>query len=84
MQEFLLRMLTAALRRHARDRALHDLEQSLLHAFARDVAGDRGIVGFAGDLIDLVDVDDAVLRALDVVVGGLQQLQNDVLDSSPT
>jgi hypothetical protein len=65
-------MLAAALRRHARDRAHHDLEQSLLHALARHVAGDRGIVGFAGDLIDLVDVDNAVLRALDVVVGGLQ------------
>ena len=80
LQEFLLRMLAAALWRHARDRALHDLEQRLLHALARDVAGDRGIVGFAGDLVDLVDIDDAALRALDVVVGGLQQLENDVLD----
>ena len=34
----------------------------------------------ARNLVDLVDVDDAALRALDIVVGGLQQLQNDVLD----
>ena len=40
----------------------------------------EGIVGFAGNLVDLVDIDDAALRALDVVVGGLQQLEDDVLD----
>ena len=69
LQEFLLRMLAATLRRHIRDRALHDLEQCLLHTLARDVAGDREIVGFAGNLVDLVDIDDTALRALDVVVG---------------
>src|ERR1700674_5267928 len=72
LHEFLLRMLAAALRRHTRHRAFHDLEQRLLHALARYVAGDRGIVGFAGYLVDLVDIDDAALRALDVVLGGLQ------------
>ena len=80
LQELLLRMLAAALRRHAGDRALHDLQQRLLHALARNVAGDRGIVGLAADLVDLVDVDDAALGALDVVVGRLQELQDDVLD----
>ena len=73
-------MLAAALRRHGGDGAFHDLQQRLLHAFARHVAGDRRIVGLAGDLVDLVDVDDAALRPLDIVVGGLQQLEDDVLD----
>ena len=73
-------MLAAALRRHGGDRAFHDLEQRLLHALARHVAGDRRVVGLAADLVDLVDIDDAALRPLDVVVGGLQQLQDDVLD----
>src|SRR6516162_3210493 len=80
LQEFLLRMLASALRRHRRDGALHDLEQGLLNALARDVAGDRGVVGLAADLVDLVDIDDAALSALDVIVGGLQQLEDDVLD----
>ena len=62
------------------DRAFHDLQQRLLHALARHVARDRGVVGLAADLVDFVDVDDAALRALDVVVGGLQQLEDDVLD----
>src|SRR5262245_23924737 len=56
-----------------------DLQQRLLHALARHVAGDRGVVGLA-DLVDLVDVDDAALRALDIVIGRPQQLQDDVLD----
>src|SRR6266567_3725031 len=59
LQEFLLRMLASALRRHRCDGAFHDLEQGLLHALARDVAGDRRVVGFAADLVDLVDIDDA-------------------------
>jgi len=50
------------------------------HALARDVAGDRGVLGLAADLVDFVDVDDAALGALDVVVGGLEQAQDDVLD----
>ena len=62
------------------DRAFHDLEQRLLHALARNVAGDRGVVGLAADLVDLVDIDDAALRALDIIVGRLQQLEDDVLD----
>ena len=52
----------------------------LLDALARDVAGDRGIVRLAADLVDLVDIDDAALRPLDIIVGGLEQLQDDVLD----
>ena len=46
----------------------------------RDVAGDRGVVALAADLVDLVDVDDAALRLLLVVAGGLVELEDDVLD----
>jgi hypothetical protein len=80
LQEFLLRMLASALRRHRRHGAFHDLEQRLLHALARDVASDRRVVGLAADLVDLVDIDDAALGLFDIVVGGLQQLEDDVLD----
>jgi hypothetical protein len=57
-----------------------DLQECLLHALARHVARDRRVLGLARYLIDLVDVDDAALGALDVVVGGLQQSQDNVLD----
>ena len=79
-QELLVGMLAPALRRHRGGRPLEDLQQRLLHAFAGDVAGDRRVVGLARDLVDLVDVDDPRFGLLDVVVGGLDQLQEDVLD----
>ena len=40
LQEFLLWMLAATLRRHGSNRSFHDLEQGLLHAFARHVTCD--------------------------------------------
>src|SRR6202167_4532558 len=51
----------AALGRPRGDGAFHDLQKRLLHALARHVARDRGVVGFAADLVDLVDIDDAAL-----------------------
>ena len=80
LDELLVRVLAAALGRHVGDRALQDLQQGLLHALARHVARDGGVLGLAGDLVDLVDVDDAALGPLDVVVRRLQEAQDDVLD----
>ncbi len=70
----------AALGRDVGDRALEDLEQGLLDALARNVTGDRGVVRLAGDLVDLVDVDDPALGPGDVEVGRLDEPQEDVLD----
>ena len=80
LDELLVRVLAAALRRDRGRRALQDLQQGLLDALAGDVAGDRRVFALAGDLVDLVDVDDPGLGLLDVVVGRLDQLQQDVLD----
>ena len=80
LEELLVGVLAAALRRHVGDRAFQDLEQRLLDAFARDVAGNRRVLVLAADLVDFVDVDDALLALLDVAAGRLQQLQDDVLD----
>ncbi len=55
------------------------LRRACCTPFAGDVAGDGGVVALAGDLVDLVDVDDAPLGALDVVVGGLDEVEEDVL-----
>ena len=73
-------MLASALRRNIGDGAFENLQQRLLHALTGDVARDGGVLVLAPDLVDLVDVDDAALRAGYVAVGGLQQLQNDVFD----
>ena len=66
--------------RNGRRGALQDLQQGLLHPFTGNVPGDGRVLALAGHLVDLVDVDDPCLGLLDVVVGGLDQLEEDVLD----
>ena len=73
-------MLATTLRRNRRHGAFHQLQQRLLHALTRYVAGDGWVFGFARDLVDLVDIDDAALRAFHVVFRCLQQLEDDVFD----
>ncbi len=73
-------MFPPTLGRYCRRGPLEDFQQRLLHALAGDIASDRWVLTLACDLVDLVDVDDAGLGPLDVVVGGLDQLQQDVLD----
>ena len=74
----LVGMLAAPLGGHVGHGALQHLQQGLLHALARYIAGDRGVLALAGDLVDLVDVDDAPLGLLHIHVGLLQQPQQDV------
>ena len=79
LDELLVGVLPAALGRHVGHRALHDLQQCLLHALTGNIPGDGGVLALAGDLVDLIHVDDAPLGPLHVEVGGLQQPQQDVL-----
>ena len=72
-------MLAAAGGRNACHRALKNLKQRLLNALARNVAGDGEVLGLAGDLVDLVHVDDAHLRAFNVTIGSIDELEQDVL-----
>jgi hypothetical protein len=71
---------SAPLRRHVGDGPLEHLQERLLHALARDVARDRDVLARLADLIDLVDVDDPLLGRRDVVVGGRDELEDQVLD----
>src|SRR5258708_34060939 len=80
LQKFLLGVLPAALGRHARHGPLDDLQQSLLHAFAGHISRDRWIIRLTRYFIDLIDIDDAALRFLDVVVGSLQEVQDNILN----
>src|SRR5579863_7036617 len=73
-------MLTSALRGNVGDGAFENLEQGLLDAFAGNVAGDGRVFVFAADLVHFIDVDDSGLGAAYVAVGGLQELEDNVLD----
>ena len=79
LDELLVRVLASALRGH-RGLGASRIFSSACCTLTGDVTGDRRVLALAGDLVDLVDVDDAGLGALDVVVGGLDQLQQNVLD----
>ena len=79
LDELLMGVLPAALRRHVGHGALQDLQQCLLHALAGHVPGDGGVLALAGDLVDLVHIDDAVLGQLHVEIRRLQKPQQDVL-----
>jgi hypothetical protein len=80
LQKLLLRVLATAFGWHIADSAFQDLQQRLLHTFTRDIAGDAGVVALAGNLVDLVDVDNAALGPLDVMIGVVEQADDDVLD----
>ena len=71
-------MLAPALGRHRGDGAFDQLQQRLLHAFAGNIPRNGRIVGFARNLIDLVDIHDAGLCLFDVVIAFLQQFLNNV------
>ena len=76
----ILRVFAPALGRYVHHRPFEYLQQRLLHALARDVARNRGVVALARDLVDLVDENDAPLGLRHVVVGDLQQPRKDALD----
>src|SRR3546814_11600501 len=73
-------MFAAALRCDIRNRSFDDFQQRLLNAFAGNITSDRGAVALARDLIDLVDIDDALLRFFAVAVCGLQSSGDGAFD----
>ena len=73
-------MLAAALGRHVGYGPLENLEQRLLDPLAGDVARDRRVLVLAPDLVDLVDVDDPHLAAVDIATGREQEAPEDALD----
>src|SRR5579875_171739 len=78
--KFLMGVLPSALWRNVSYSSFQDLEQRLLNAFAGNITRDRRVFVLAGDLIDFVDINDPLLRPLDVALSVLKELQDDVFD----
>ena len=76
-------MLPASLRRNVGRGAFNQLQQRLLDALSRYVTRDGRVRALPCDLVYLVDVDDAVLSLGNVVVGGLDEAEQDVLNVLP-
>ena len=47
---------------------LQEFQQTLLYTFTADIAGDGRIITLAGDLIDLVDINDTAFSGRNIVV----------------
>ena len=58
---------------NAGHRAFHQFQQCLLYAFAGHVAGDGGAIGFAGNFVDFVYIDNTALGFFHVKVAVVQQ-----------
>src|SRR5260370_25977785 len=77
---FLVRMFAPSLRRNVTATAFQNLEKRLLDAFSGDISSDADIIRLSPDFVDLVDVHDTNLGTFYVIIGILQQSQNDVFD----
>ena len=76
----LSRILAPALDRHGRNGAFNELEKSLLNTLARHVAGNGRVLALAGNLVNFVKIDDALLCTLNVAAGGLHKLSDNILN----
>ena len=76
-------MLSASLGRNAGNGSLHDLKESLLNALSGDIPCDGDILAFLGNLVNLVNVYNTVLRTLHVIFRRLYQLEKDVFNILP-
>ena len=80
---FLLRMLASTLRWNTAGRPLQDLEKGLLDPFSGNIPGDRGAVRLTADLVNLIDINNADLGLLHIVVRILKKPQHNVLHILP-
>ena len=69
-----MRMLSSALRRNTGNSSLQNLKKCLLYALAGHIAGNRYIFGLLGDLINLIDINNAVLCPAHIILSRLDQL----------
>jgi hypothetical protein len=60
--------------------AFENLQERLLDPLPGDVARNAHVLRLAADLVDFVDVNDAHLCALDIVIRILKEAQNDIFD----
>ena len=76
----LVGMLTSSLRRNVDHRTFEQFKQSLLYAFTADITRDGGVVSLTGNLVYLVDEDNALFCLGHIVIGHLKQTGEDTLD----
>ena len=76
----LFRMLTATLRRDRCNRTFQELQEALLHTFTAHVTRDGRVSGLTSNLVDFVDKDNAAFSFGHIVIGSLQQANDNAVD----
>ena len=66
--------------RHRGYGAFQYLKQGLLDPLAGYIPGYTGIVSLARDLVDLVNIDYALFRLFNVIIGCLDELEQYILN----
>ena len=69
----LVGMLTSTLWRNVNRGSFQQFQQSLLHAFATHVARNAWVIALSGNLVNLVNEDDAAFGCRHIIIGHLQQ-----------
>ena len=78
LNKILIRVLAPALRRYGCHRAFNQFQQSLLHALAGHIAGNRGIVALTGNLVDFININNPLLRLFHIEIAVTQELGNNL------
>ena len=71
-------VLASALRRYRSNRTLQNFQQRLLNALAGNIARDRRVLAFARNFVNLINLNDAALGALNIIICRLNKLQQNI------
>lgn len=78
LNKILVRVLTSTIGRDVGYRTFKNFQKRLLNAFAGHITRNRDIFTLPGDLIDLVDVNNAALCKFHIKIRRLNETQQDV------
>ena len=67
-------MLSSSLRRNACHSSLQNFQKCLLYTFTGNITGDGYILRLTCDLIDLIDINNSVLRTVSIIVSSLDKI----------
>ena len=80
LDQFLMWMLSSALRWNRRNCSFDDFQKCLLNTFSGNISCDGWIFWFSCDLINLINVNDSVFCTLDVSVCCLNHLKENIFN----
>ena len=75
-----MRMLSSTLRRNTCNSAFQNFQKCLLYTLSGNITSDGNILGFTCDLVDLIYINNSVLRSVNIIISSLDDLQKNILN----